>query len=182
MALLQVFLILLALSLLPVFWVAGRARFKYRGTRVVTCPETDSPAAVRVDASRIMASSGIGEPDLRLGSCSRWPERKLCGQPCLAQIEAAPAECVVRTMLVDWYQNASCGLCGKDIGEIHWVEHKPALLTPDRKMVEWEEISPEQIAQVMATHQRVCWRCHVSNSMRERFPGFQPEHAPSRAS
>jgi len=182
MALLKVFLVLLALSIIPMLLVAGRAYFKHRGTRVVTCPETDSPAAVRVDAGRIMASSSIGEPDLRLVSCSRWPERKLCGQPCLAQIEAAPAECVVRTTLVEWYQNSSCGLCGKDIGEIHWVEHKPALLTPDRKMVEWEEISPEQIAQVMATHQRVCWRCHVSNSMRERFPGFQAEHAPSRAS
>ena len=182
MALLKIFLILLVLSLIPVLWLAGRAYFKYRGTRIVTCPETDSPAAVRVDAVRIMASSSIGEPDLRLGACSRWPERELCGQPCLSQIQAAPAECVVRTMLVEWYQNASCALCGKTIGEIHWVEHKPALLTPDRKMVEWEEISPEQMAQVLATHQRVCWQCHLSNSMRERFPGFQAEHAPSSTS
>jgi hypothetical protein len=91
MALVKVFLILLVLSLIPMLWLAGRAYFKYRGTRLVTCPETDSPAAVRVGAGRIMASSSIGEPDLRLGSCSRWPERRLCGQPCLSQIEAAPA-------------------------------------------------------------------------------------------
>jgi len=182
MTLLQVVLILLVLSILPLLWVAGRARFKYRGTRVVTCPETDSPAAVRVDLARIMASSSIGEPDLRLAACSRWPEQKQCGQTCLAQVEEAPAECVVRTMLVEWYRAAWCELCGKAIGEIHWLEHKPALLTPDRKTVEWEDISPEQIGQVMDTHQRVCWRCHLSNSMRERFPGFQGERAPTSTS
>ena len=177
MTFLQVVLILFVLSLIPLLCVVGRARFKYRGTRVVTCPETDSPAAVRVDIRRIMASSSIGEPDLRLGACSRWPERGRCGQDCLAQVHEAPARSVVRTMLVEGYRDGWCERCGKVIGRVHWVEHEPALLTPNRRTVEWDELSPEQIASVNATHQRVCWRCHLSSAMRERFPGFRGEHA-----
>ena len=163
-------------------WLAGRAYFRYRGTRVVTCPETEMPAAVRVDGRHLAGSAAIGEPDLRLSDCSRWPERRGCGQACLSQVQAAPAECVVRTMLVEWYQRAACAICNREIGQIHWVEYRPALLTPDRKMVEWEEVTPETLPQVLATHQRVCWRCHLVNEWRDRFPGFRGEPASSRAS
>jgi hypothetical protein len=145
----------------------------------VTCPETDAPAAVRVDWGLIMASSGIGEPDVRIGSCSRWPEQSQCGQRCLSQIEAAPAECVVRTTLVQWYQGSSCAICNREIGEVHWVQYKPALLTPNRKMVEWAQVTPETLPEVLSTHQRVCWRCHVVDTWRERFPGFQGDRASS---
>ena len=162
----------LLLACVPMMWLAGRAWFKYRRTRVVECPETRTPAAVEVDRARAAFSAAIGEPDLRLASCSRWPERRDCGQPCLSQVEAAPAECLVKTMLVEWYRGTSCALCGTEIGEIHWVEHKPALLTPERKTVEWDEISPESLPAVLATHQRVCWNCHLTSAFRERFPGF----------
>jgi len=172
----------LVLACIPMMWVAGRAYFKFRGTRVITCPETGMPAAARVDGIRIASSAAIGEPDLRLASCSRWPERQHCGQECLAQIEAAPAECLVRTMLVEWYQGSSCAFCGKDIGEIHWVEHKPALLTPDRRTVEWDEVPPETLPEVLATHQRVCWNCHIANSFRERFPGLVTDRPSRQAS
>jgi hypothetical protein len=119
---------------------------------------------------------------VRLASCSRWPERNACGQKCLSQIEAAPVECVVRTMLADWYQRAACGLCGREIGQVHWVDYKPALLTPDRRTVEWEDVPPENLALVLATHQRVCWRCHVVNAWREKFPGFRADGPSTQAS
>lgn len=176
------FVLLLGFSLIPIAVLVGRALFRHRGTRVVTCPETGMPAAVRVDGSRVLASTAIGEPDLRLKECSRWPERRACRQACLSQVESAPAECVVRTMLVDWYQGASCALCGRGIGEVHWVEHKPALLTPDRETVEWEDVTPETLERVLATHQRVCWSCHAANAWRERFPGFRAGTASSPAS
>lgn len=182
MAMWLVFLLLLALSLIPVAWLGGRARFRYRGTRIVTCPETGMPAAVHVDGGHAAASASIGEIDLRLASCSRWPERGRCGQACLAQIEAAPPECVVRTTLVDWYQGAACGICGREIGEVHWVEYKPALLTPERKTIEWEDVTPETLAEVLRTHRRVCWRCHVVNAWRDRFPGFRSDEPSTQTS
>src|SRR5512147_927331 len=120
------FLLVLALAILPLAWVGARTLFRYRATRVVQCPETGLPAAVHVDGARAALGSAIGGADLRLQSCSRWPERNVCGQHCLSQIETAPADCFARTLLVDWYRGSSCALCGKAIGRLHWVEHKPA--------------------------------------------------------
>ncbi|MEX0878437.1 MAG: hypothetical protein WEB59_00720 [Thermoanaerobaculia bacterium] len=173
--------ILFVLSLIPAGWLALHAYLKYRGARVITCPEESCPAAVEVDVCRTAAAAAFGEHVVRLKSCSRWPERQACGQECLAQIEAAPAECLVRTMLVDWYRGSSCVLCGKEIGEIHWVEHKPALFTPERKTVEWDEVPAEKLPQVLATHQRVCWNCHIATTFRERFPGLVTERPARRA-
>ena len=95
---------LFLLSLIPVAWVALRAYRRFRGTRVITCPETGCAAAVEVDKGHAAATYAIGEPDLRLTSCSRWPEREGCGQECLSQIEASPEGCLVRNMLIEWYQ------------------------------------------------------------------------------
>ena len=55
-----------------------RAYVRYRGRRVVTCPETEQYAAVDVDAIHAAVSSLSGVPQLRLTSCSRWPEREGC--------------------------------------------------------------------------------------------------------
>lgn len=174
--------ILFVVSLVPLVLLGARTWFKYRGTRVVTCPETQGPAAVRVDVGHAARTLAANDPDLRIASCSRWPEREHCGQQCLAEIAAAPAECVVKTTLVDWYRGSTCALCGRKIGEVHWVEHKPALLTPGRETVEWSDVPAESLPQVLATHQRVCWTCHVSNAMRDRLPGLaeEPEPRPGR--
>jgi hypothetical protein len=162
---------LFLLSLIPVGWVALRAYRRFGGTRVVTCPETGCAVAVEVDKGHAAATYAIGEPDLRLTSCSRWPEREGCGQECLSQIEASPDGCLVRNMLIEWYQGSACAFCGMEIPEIHWHDHKPALVTPDGKTI------------VLATHQRVCWNCHTAQSFRARFPGLAVERpAEKRAS
>ena len=61
------------------------------GSRLVTCPETKQPTIVDVAAG----AKGIeGFPVLdrfRIRECSRWPVRRDCGQDCLRQIEARPA-------------------------------------------------------------------------------------------
>ena len=69
-----------------------RVYFRFRGTRLVTCPETHKPAVVEL-AARTMAMQAImDEPCLRLSECSRWPMREGCGQDCLREIEARPTE------------------------------------------------------------------------------------------
>ena len=61
-------------------WRLANAWWKYRGRRVITCPENQRPAGVVVDA-RHAAATALGKaPELRLSSCSRWPERAGCGQ------------------------------------------------------------------------------------------------------
>src|ERR1035437_6990811 len=51
----------------------GLAWWKYRGQRVIVCPENQLPAGVVVDARHAAASSLLGAPELRLAACSRWP-------------------------------------------------------------------------------------------------------------
>ena len=169
------FVALFLLSLIPVAWVALRAYRRFRGTRVITCPETGCAAAVEVDKGHAAATYAIGEPDLRLTSCSRWPEREGCGQECLSQIEASPEGCLVRNMLIEWYQGSTCAFCREQIPEIHWSDHKPALVTPDGATIEWHEVRPEDLPRVFATHQRVCWNCHIAQTFRAKFPGLAVE-------
>jgi hypothetical protein len=173
----------LLLSLSPLAWSTLRTYLKFRGTRVITCPETGCPAAVEVDEKHAAASTWLRDTELRLASCSRWPEREGCGQECLAQIEAAPEGCLVRNMLIAWYRGSTCAFCHKEIPEIHWSDHKPAILSPDGRTIEWSDVRPEDLPGVFATHWRVCWNCHIAQSFRAQFPGLAVERpAAKRAS
>jgi hypothetical protein len=151
--------------------VFGRAYLRYRGDRVITCPENRRPAGVVVDAGHVLLTALEGKPDLRLKFCSRWPERQDCGQECLRQIVATPEDCLVRHILTQWYQGKTCALCGKPIGEIHWADNEPALLNTEHRTVEWHEVRAADVPDVLATHQAVCWNCHVVN----RIAGEHPE-------
>lgn len=69
-----------------------RVYSKFRGTKLVNCPESHKPAVVEVAARSMGMQAILGEPCLRLRSCSRWPMCQNCGQDCLRQIEDRPTE------------------------------------------------------------------------------------------
>jgi hypothetical protein len=167
LALISVFVAVAALIL--VITPIVRWYLRYRGTRLVTCPETNAPAAVEVDAFQAAFSDSAAKK-LRLKECSRWPEREGCGQECLAQIESAPEDCLVRTIVTKWYEGKQCSLCRRSIGKIDWLEHKPGVLAPDGKTALWSEFRAEQLPEVMASHKPVCWDCHIAATFRNQFP------------
>ncbi len=146
------------------------AFFKFRGTRVVTCPETNRPAAVTVDAVHAATTAPFDKPELRLNSCTRWPEHKNCGQECIHQIELAPEGCLARHMLTSWYEGKSCVVCGKAFHEIQWSDHKPGLMSPEHRITEWKDVPPETIPDVLASHSAVCWDCVIAESFRHDHP------------
>ena len=94
---------IVAAAVAYVAWLVLGALRKYRGVRVITCPENKEHAAVEVDATQAAITAGFGETLLQLKSCSRLPERAGCGQMCLSQIEASPQDCLLRTILTKWY-------------------------------------------------------------------------------
>lgn len=163
-----------AILILALMFVLGRAFLRvfleFTGNRVITCPENRCPAGVRVDAAHAGITGIKGDPELRLKSCSRWPERQGCGQQCLSQIEAAPGDCLVRNILTNWYAGKTCALCGKPIGEIQWADHKPALMNPEHMTVQWQDLRPENVPGALATHRPVCWNCHIVNSVMIHHP------------
>ena len=158
--------------------VALRVYLKYRGDRLVVCPETRKPAAVEVAAGRAAAGGAAGRLKLRLSDCSRWPEREDCGQDCLSQVEADPANCLVWNIVNAWYAGKNCTLCGKPFGTINWHDHRPALLDIERKTVQWIDVPPEHLPEVFATHWPVCWDCHIAESFRRRHPELITERRP----
>src|SRR5918993_4066308 len=85
-----------------------RACSKYRGIKVVACPETVRPAMVEVDALHASLTAIIGRPDIRLETCSRWPMKSQCVQECLANLDVAPGECLVSGVLMRWYRGKNC--------------------------------------------------------------------------
>lgn len=146
------------------------ALLKFRGKRVITCPETRAPASVDVDEGHAALTALLGDPDLRLKGCSRWPEREGCGQECLLQVRLAPHDCLARTLLEDWYQGKACVLCEVKFHEIGWSEHAPAMLSPEGVIREWSDIPAEQLPYVFQTHQPICWACSVTRSLLSSHP------------
>jgi hypothetical protein len=172
-----------ALTSVAAAWLAAFVGFqgfaawrRWRGTRLVTCPETGRPAAVDMDLRHAIAGAiVVGRPDLRLRDCSRWPERSRCGQVCLTEVEESPEGCLVRHMLERWYADRACAYCRKPFGVIHWHDHKPGLRGPDHELREWREVAPETLPDVLRTHAAVCWNCLIAEGFRLRFPDLVVE-------
>ncbi len=144
--------------------------FRYRGKRLVNCPETLKAEAVDVAARTAAASAFLGWRTLRLDRCSRWPERQNCGQACLKQIAADPENCLLWNIVSNWYLGRSCACCRKRFGALHRLDHAPALMREDHTTIEWDQIRPEQLPEIFSTSKPVCWSCHIAETFRRVHP------------
>lgn len=166
---------LIAIILIAVAFFYGirwfiRARADYDGTRIVTCPETARPANVEVDAVHAVLTSAIGVPDIRLQNCSRWPLRENCGQECLLNLDVAPADCLVDSVLMKWYRGKKCVHCGVTFDELNWTDHKPALRSPAGELRNWNEVSVSDVPTVLDSYRPVCWNCYIAQSFVSEHP------------
>ena len=159
-------------------WHVARRILALRGTRLVTCPETGRPVAVDLDVQYSAVHSSFGRPHFRLKDCTRWPERAGCGQTCLSDIETAPHDCLVHTILAQWYAGKRCAFCRREFGEILWHDHKPALVGADGVTQEWTDFPAETIPEVLATHQPACWNCHIAETFRRQRPDLFVDRPP----
>ena len=159
----------------------ARTVWRLRGTHLVTCPETDAPAAVKLDLRQALLGAPFGHPALRLRACSRWPEHGPCGQPCLDQLEESPEQCEVRHVLTRWYVGRRCAYCRAPFRHVDWNALEPALLAPDGALREWSDLAPEAVPLALATHWPVCWNCLVAQRLRRERPdlfAYGPPAAP----
>ncbi|HEV8433624.1 MAG TPA: hypothetical protein VGR95_09430 [Thermoanaerobaculia bacterium] len=149
---------------------------KYRGVRLITCPENARPAAVSVNALRAAHWRAVaGEPVVNLKSCSRWPEMQGCDEACLSQIEASPQSCLVRTIVADWYTGKACVFCHKPIGRIVWHERPPAIRVSDGAIHEWTGVRVEDLPDLFRSADPVCWSCYVVEGFRHDHDDFVVE-------
>jgi hypothetical protein len=155
---------LVACLLVLSFQRAGSALMNYRGLRVITCPATGQPAAVKLAAWRVAMRSVAGGPALRIHECSGWPERQRCDQGCVREIAAAPADSLVPNILARWYQGRACACCGNPLRRAHAGRNQPGLISSERKLIEWQEIPPQNIPQTLATASPVCRACVIAET------------------
>lgn len=161
---------LLATGLFFAIRYFAREYIRYRDSQIITCPENHEAAIVQVDALHAALTSAFGAPDIRLQNCGRWPLMEKCGQECLVQLDGAPPECLVRGVLMRWYESKSCFYCGKPFLQIPLLDHKPALQSPEGQLVEWSEVNIDDLQTVMDTHSPVCWDCYIAQSFVRDHP------------
>lgn len=87
--LLLIWLVLLlaaaSVILLPLVLWRREIYNRYSGSRLVSCPENEQAAVVKLDAPHAVTTGIDGCPELRLAECTRWPEHSSCGRDCLPQ-------------------------------------------------------------------------------------------------
>jgi len=149
--------------------VATRVYLKYRGVRVITCPETHKPAAVVVDATHAALSAAWDRTDLRLQSCSRWPEKKGCDEACLKEITEAPADCLALNIIAQWYRGKVCVYCRKPI-QVTQYGSQPALRAPDGHTFDFVAKPAQELIVTLDTYEPVCFNCHVAEQFRRQYP------------
>lgn len=158
------------LAVLLLFAKIMRSWLRMRGLRVVTCPETGRKAGVMLDARRAALTGALSGPEMRLASCTRWPEKRACGQECLSEVAQAGEGCLVRSILTAWYAGKRCANCAAFFGEIDWIGRKPGLMDPSGATIEWAQVRAEDIDAVLASHRPVCFACHTTNLFVRQHP------------
>lgn len=68
------------------------AYLRYRDARTVRCPTTGTDAVVEVDAVRAARTAFPGPPDVRVKTCSHWPDLDGCDETCVRPAPAREAE------------------------------------------------------------------------------------------
>lgn len=171
----SIYVVVVLLGVALFFVVVGvRAYVKYRGVRVVTCPETKRLAAVRVDAGHAAVSAAWDHTELRLEQCSRWPERGQCDQPCLKEISAAPHDCLLRSILARWFEGKKCAYCDRAVALAPHAQ-QPALRVPDGRTLDFAAIKPEELVAHLNECTPVCFDCHLAEQFRREHPELVTE-------
>jgi hypothetical protein len=149
----------------------------YRGSRIVRCPETGRPAAVRIDFARAMTSPGPAGA-VRLESCSRWSERGPCDQLCLP--DAVRYESAATRIVYAWAQGKTCSSCGAPLKESEVLGQHVALRSADGITREWVDIATERLLDALDRERPICWNCHVAEAFRRAHPELVTDRAPRR--
>jgi hypothetical protein len=153
--------------------IALRTYFRVRGTRVVVCPETHKPVAVKVDAAHAAATAMWEQPDLALKACTRWPERQDCDQGCTAQIAASPEETLAFHIARKGFADKTCALCRRPLPVLEHGGPRPGLMnaaSPAHEITPWDEMPAEALPQALETYLPVCASCQVAETFRKQFP------------
>lgn len=171
--------LVIAVVLVVYLGIAIRTAYRFRGKRVVVCPETRQPAGVTVNLGHAATTAVWEKPDVRLNSCSRWPERADCDQPCTVQIEREPVETRTRIIATHAFEGKACAICRKPIEKPNAGILQPGFINPATRVVKvWSEIEPAFLPEATTHDLPLCPNCTVAEAFCQRFPERVTEKAP----
>jgi hypothetical protein len=67
---------------IPTAWMALSVRRRTAAERRVLCPRDGVSSLVKLDSWYAVRMHALGNPELLVGQCSRWPGYAGCGQEC----------------------------------------------------------------------------------------------------
>src|SRR5262249_30928671 len=154
----QVFVLLLIGTMLAVYLgIALTAWIRLRGSRILTCPETHKPVSVTIDTGHAAVTAVWEKADLRLATCSRWPERQDCDQACVAQIVESGDDTKTRAIADRFFRGQHCTVCQRRIDSINATLMQPGLLDPVTHNVSaWDEIPAQDLPDAFRARKPMC--------------------------
>ena len=127
--------------------------------RMLTCPETGRSVRVKIDIGHRLRTLLGGHERLRLRSCSRWPERSVCGQECLLQVNLDPE--ILEHILQTWYDAKTCALCSQKLREQDWRRGRFSAVDVEGRFFCGSELPLHDLPMALAHYRPVCWSCHL---------------------
>jgi hypothetical protein len=127
--------------------LSARGIFRRDKTTVVICPTVKLPAGVGLD------------PELRIESCSRWPELQDCSRSCLPQVQFSAED------LNDFaarYEGKTCSSCGAGLTRDDWYKSRLAVLETNTRVPEIPGVVRQSILSSPETGNPICSSCHVA--------------------
>jgi hypothetical protein len=97
----------------------------FRGAHLVSCPERNDPAVIKTTALLAGLTARWRVRRLQVRSCTHWPERDDCSQPCLLQVRVAPRETKIAGVVRSRYAGQQCDVCGRPIEDGARTERNP---------------------------------------------------------
>jgi hypothetical protein len=116
-------------------------------TTVVICPTVKLPAEVGLD------------PELRMESCSRWPELQGCSQSCMPQVQFSAED------LNDFaarYEGKKCSSCGTALTQDDWYKSRLAVLETNSGVSKIPGVDHPSILSVSGTGDPICSACYTA--------------------
>ncbi len=116
-------------------------------TTVVICPTMKLPAEVGLD------------PELRMESCSRWPELQSCSQSCMPQVQFSAED------LHDFaahYEGKKCSSCGTALTRDDWYKSRLAVLENNTGVPKIPGADRPSILSVPETCDPICSACYAA--------------------
>jgi hypothetical protein len=141
---------------------------KNRGRRPVVCPDDHTRAGVEVDRKFTLHAAMHGKEQMRVKTCSHWPENGNCGQECLVQVEATPEN--IDRLLTRWFDGKPCNVCRRPLTPADWRFGRVGFLNEQSKLVELQQIDLDNFGTVAEPTRPLCWTCHQQEKQRQAQP------------